>query len=130
MEDALELRVLLDGPTPVYRQVVDQIRTLCVERRLLPGDRLPSIREMAGRFGVHFNTIADAYRALAEEGWLTIEHGRGARVRDRQVPEPLRAETSALHGQRLRHLVAELRGLGLEPEWILAEVQQALGGKS
>lgn len=130
MDDALELRVLLEGPTPVYRQIVDQIRTLCVERRLLPGERLPSIREIAGRLGVHFNTIADAYRALADEGWLTIEHGRGARVCDRQIPEPMRADTTALHGQRLRHLVAELRGLGLAPEWILAEVREALGGKS
>jgi DNA-binding transcriptional regulator YhcF (GntR family) len=129
MESALELRVTLESATPVYRQVVNQIRTLCVEGRLLPGERLPSVREIAGRLGVHFNTIADAYRALADEGWLNIEHGRGASVRDRLIPEPLTAELTAQHGNRLRHLVAELRGLGLDPEWIRAEVNSALGGK-
>jgi GntR family transcriptional regulator len=130
MSSTLQLRVLLDGPTPVYRQVVDQIRTLCVERRLTAGERLPSVRELAGRLGVHFNTIADAYRALADEGWLTIEHGRGAQIKDRHTPEPLTAEAAAYNSSRLRHLVAELLSLGLDPDWIRQEVDSALGAKS
>jgi DNA-binding transcriptional regulator YhcF (GntR family) len=130
MESALELRVVLDSPVPVYRQVVDQIRTLCVESRLLPGERLPSVREIAGQLGVHFNTIADAYRSLADEGWLVIEHGRGARVRDRLIPKPMRPADAVQQSDRLRHLIAELRGKGLDPEWIRAEVNAALGGKS
>jgi GntR family transcriptional regulator len=129
MKDALTLHVVLDSPVPVYRQVVDQLRALCVDGRLEPGHKLPSVREMAGRLGVHFNTIADAYRVLAEEGWLAVEHGRGARVLDRRAPKLPAAAAQIAHGSRLRHLVAELRGLGMDADWIRREVNAALGGK-
>lgn len=126
MQD-LELHITLEGPIPVYRQVLDQLRTLCVEARLKPGDRLPSVRELARRLGIHFNTVAEAYRTLAEEGWLEIVQGRGAQVRDRLTPQPAPAAAQQ-HVSRIRHLVAELRSLGLDPEWIRREVNQALSG--
>jgi GntR family transcriptional regulator len=128
MSEDLEIRVLLGGAVPVYRQVVDQVRTMCVEGRLVAGERLPSIREMAGRLGVHSNTIADAYKVLAEEGWVVVEHGRGVRVKDRGERAPVTGDVAAAQGSRLRHLVAELRGLGLDEVWIRREVDAALGG--
>jgi GntR family transcriptional regulator len=127
MPPNLELRVVLDATTPVYRQVVDQVRTMCVDGLLAPGQKLPSVRELAGRLGVHFNTIADAYRALADEGWVSIEHGRGAVIRDRLRPPVPPANIAEQHGSRLRHLVAELRGLGFNADWIRREVNGALG---
>ena len=43
------------------------------------------MRQLALNLGIHFNTVAEAYRALAQEGFLEIVHGHGARVVDRQV---------------------------------------------
>ncbi|MGO4879595.1 MAG: GntR family transcriptional regulator [Bryobacteraceae bacterium] len=53
------------------RQIVDHLRTLRVEGAVAPSDALPSVRRLAIDLGVHFNTIADAYRALAED-WSSL----------------------------------------------------------
>ncbi len=128
MKESAEVRVVLDSSVPVYRQVVDQIRTLCVGGALVAGEKLPSVRKLAGNLGVHFNTIADAYRALAEEGWIAVEHGRGAVVLDRGKPAQPTSAVQGQHGSRLRHLIAELRGHGFDAKWIRGEVDVALSG--
>lgn len=127
---APQIRVVLDGPTPVYRQIVDQIRTLCVGAGLKPGQPLPSMRQLAATLGVHFNTVAEAYRTLAEEGWLEIRQGRSVTVRERREPKPPTRAAATQHSSRLRHLVAELRANGFSPQWIRQEIESALEGGS
>ncbi|MHB1673128.1 MAG: GntR family transcriptional regulator [Acidobacteriaceae bacterium] len=130
MNEVPQIRIVLDGPTPVYRQVVEQIRTLCVDGGLKPGHALPSVRQLAANLGVHFNTIAEAYRALAAEGWLEVKQGRSVVVCERREPrQPTRA-TVTQHSSRLRYLVAELRANGFSPEWIQHEIESALKGGS
>ena len=67
---------------------------------LKPGDMLAPIREMGLEMGVHFNTIAEAYRLLEAEGWLTLQRGRGkgALVRRRPEPEPGRRRRGIFTG--------------------------------
>ncbi len=123
------IRIALDSPVPVYRQLVDQLRALCVEGRLAPDQKLPSVREIAADLGIHHNTVAEAYRTLAEEGWIVIEHGRGARIVDRRTPRTPTGRAEAAHSARLRQFVAELRAHGLPPEWIRSQINLALSGK-
>jgi DNA-binding transcriptional regulator YhcF (GntR family) len=123
--NAAQIRIDLDSAAPVNRQIVDQLRTLLVDGVIVPDDALPSVRRLAIDLGVHFNTVADAYRTLAEEGWLEISHGRGVRVRQRQAPRPDRAaleETLASFRQRLRQLVAETRAQGVSPAVVAREL--------
>lgn len=63
---------------PIYRQLVTQVVLAILSNDLRPGDRLPSTRELARRFGVHPNTISAGYRQLEREGWT--EHLRGGGV--------------------------------------------------
>jgi DNA-binding transcriptional regulator YhcF (GntR family) len=63
---------------PIYRQLVTQVALAILSNDLRPGDRLPSTRELARRFGVHQNTISAGYRQLEREGWT--EHHRGGGV--------------------------------------------------
>jgi GntR family transcriptional regulator len=118
---AAQLRIDLDSAAPVNRQIVDHLRTLLVEGAVAPDDILPSVRRLAIDLGVHFNTVADAYRTLAEEGWLEISHGRGVRVRRRRAPRA-DDETLANYRRRLRQLVAEMRAQGLSPAIIVREL--------
>jgi len=124
--NAAQIRIDLDSAAPVTRQIVDQLRTLLVEGALAPDDTLPSVRRLAIDLGVHFNTVADAYRTLAEEGWLEISHGRGVRVRKRQTPRHDKEaldETLANFRRRLRQLAAETRAQGLPPAIIARELE-------
>jgi DNA-binding transcriptional regulator YhcF (GntR family) len=106
------IQIDLDSTTPVNRQIVDQLRLQLVAGGIRPGDALPSVRRLAIDLGVHFNTVADAYRTLAEEGWLDVSQGRAVRVRARAMP-PASSETRQMFLRRLRQLVAEARASGV-----------------
>jgi DNA-binding transcriptional regulator YhcF (GntR family) len=127
VSDDTQIRIDLDASTPVNRQIVDQIRTLLVEGALPPGADLPSVRRLATDLGVHFATVADAYRTLAEEGWLEISHGRSARVLPRRAPAADR-EAHELFRRRLRQLVAEARSLGVSAKKIASELDSLAKG--
>lgn len=65
---------------PIYCQLVTQITLAILSGDLKPGDRLPSTRELARRFGIHPNTISAGYRELDREGWTETRHGSGVYV--------------------------------------------------
>jgi DNA-binding transcriptional regulator YhcF (GntR family) len=111
------LKIDLGSPTPVYRQILDSLRALLVGGAFAPGERLPTVREMAIDFGVNHNTVAEAYRLLAEEGWLELKRHHGATVilRPAQRAGPARQEDFA---QRLRELAARAIADGVDKEEI------------
>lgn len=67
---------------------------------LVPGQRLPSTREMARRFHLHPNTVSAGYRQLERENWVELRHGSGVYVRD------LRPELSTSSPLELDRLIA------------------------
>ena len=123
MNDGLTLRINLDSDVPAYRQIVDGIRILLVNGNLAPGAELPSVRRVAVDLGVHFNTVAEAYRTLADEGWLDLRHGRSAVVLKRGLPV-VNAEQLAEFRQRLRSLVAKMQSQGAPAAKLSAELRR------
>jgi GntR family transcriptional regulator len=118
------LRIDFGSSVPVYRQIVDGLRILLVDDQLLPGDPLPPVRQMAVDLGVHFNTVAEAYRTLAEEGWLEIGRRSGARVISRPTPQPAGPETGQAFERRLRELVADVEARGFARSRIAGELRR------
>jgi GntR family transcriptional regulator len=122
------IQIDLSSATAAWRQIADQLRTLVIEGALAPGDALPAVRRLAVDLGVHFNTVAEAYRSVAEEGFLEITHGHGARVAQ---PEKVRAagpEVAIDFRQRLRELVAGMRARGLSPRQVAGELKLMAAG--
>ena len=116
------LRIDFSSPTPAYRQIVDGLRLLFVGGELQPGDTLPTIRTLALDLGVHFSTVAEAYRTLSVEGWLELKRRHGATVTERHNPAPA-PEAQAEFGTRLRQLIAQVRAAGLAPTVIREEME-------
>src|ERR1700722_11952317 len=116
------LKIDASAPTPLVRQIVDQLRVLLVDGSLPPATALPPVRRLATDLAVHFNTVAEAYRQLASEGWLDLRQGRGATVVEREAPAPSRREISG-YRQRLRELVSQMRAQGVSPARIVAELK-------
>jgi DNA-binding transcriptional regulator YhcF (GntR family) len=119
----MTLAVDLSSSTPVYRQIADGLRILLVNSELSPGDSLPPVRRLALDLGVHFNTVAEAYRTLAAEGWLDIGRRSGARVLARRAPRAA-APDAALFQRRLRELVAEGQARGFTRARIAGELRR------
>ncbi len=82
----MELRIDPSSAVPVYAQVVEQVRTLIALRALRPGDRLPSVRELAAQVRINRNTAAKAYRLLEAAGVLETRAGQGTFVADGVPP--------------------------------------------
>jgi len=77
----MKLWFALRSEVPIFRQMVTQVSLAILAGDLKPGDRLPSTRDLARRFGLHANTISAGYRQLEREGWTEYRHGSGVYVR-------------------------------------------------
>jgi DNA-binding transcriptional regulator YhcF (GntR family) len=121
------LRLDPASPVPLVRQIVDQLRVPLVDGSLQPGTVLPPVRRLATDLAVHFNTVAEAYRQLASEGWLDLRQGRGATVVEREAPAASRRELSG-YRQRLKELVSQMRARGVPVAKIAAELKAAAEG--
>jgi len=115
------LKIDLASDLPASEQIVRGLRATLMARRFRPGDQLPSVRQLAVDLGVHHNTVAGAYRQVAEEGWLELRRGRGATVIERPAPTPTpRAE--AEFRQRLEELVVKALAEGVPTEAVSREL--------
>src|ERR1700683_243166 len=101
-------------------QLVTQIILGILSDDLRPGQRLPSIRELARRFGLHPNTVSAGYRQLDREHWVEFRRGSGVYVRDTKPERALSAEFAL--DQLLGGLLRSARGL----EFPLATVRSRL----
>ncbi|MEM5947132.1 GntR family transcriptional regulator [Spirochaetia bacterium 38H-sp] len=72
---------------PIYRQLADQIISFIAEKKLRPGDKLPSIRELSGDLGINLHTVNKAYKLLADDGFLVMTPS-GVFVNASGIPAP------------------------------------------
>jgi GntR family transcriptional regulator len=110
---------------PIYLQIKEYFKSLIANRTLVPGDQLPTIRELSVELTVNPNTIAHAYSELEREGLLATRQGRGTFV----IEIEDRAELDALGRQRLCDLmenaIVEARALG----YSLDDIEECMGNK-
>jgi GntR family transcriptional regulator len=65
------------SPTPIYKQITDQVCLAVAGGRLVVGEQLPSVRALAEDLVVNPNTVARAYADLTREGLIESRAGRG-----------------------------------------------------
>jgi GntR family transcriptional regulator len=128
MASALRVSLNLESPVPAYRQIADDLRRHLVDERLTPGDLLPPTRQLALDLGVHFNTVAIAYRLLADEGWLELKRRRGATVIPRNTPRVVdRRQVDGLLRQ-LEQIAAQLRSAGMSSRQVSSALRRLAQG--
>ena len=82
----MNLRITPNDSTPLYQQIVNQVKYMISSGQLRPGDELPPIRTLSETIIVNANTVARAYRDLEREGLVTCQRGIGTRVSARGSP--------------------------------------------
>lgn len=68
------------GVTPIYEQIVTQIKAAILQGELLPGDMLPSMRMLAKELRISVITTKRAYEELEREGLIVSHTGKGSFV--------------------------------------------------
>jgi DNA-binding transcriptional regulator YhcF (GntR family) len=69
------------GGVPLHDQLLAQLELRILTGVLAPGQRLPSVRALARRLGLHANTVSSAYRDLETAGHVELRRGAGVYVR-------------------------------------------------
>ena len=91
---------------PIYAQIVRQVTIAIADGSLSPGERVPSVRELATRMAVNPNTVARAYRELQSQDILTAVRGTGLAV-TAESPARCRDLRLNLIRERLRSVLDE-----------------------
>ena len=111
----MRIRVETSSGMPITRQIAAQIRAQCASGTLQPGQRLPSVRALAGELAGNQNTILRVYERLTAERLLERRHGDGTFVADRVPSGQMKAQRRLLREQIAR--TAELaKTLGMDAE--------------
>ncbi len=76
----MEIVIDIDGPVPLFAQLIDQIKKAVLTEKIGPGDSLPSIRQLANDLGLNNKTVAKAYRLLERDSVIQTKGYRGTFV--------------------------------------------------
>ena len=80
----LNLTIKTGSPTPIYRQITDQVCLAAATGAILPGEAVPSVRGLAEQLVINPNTVAKAYNELRREGVIESQPGRGMFLAERR----------------------------------------------
>ena len=112
---------------PYYEQLVLRVKQQIVQGILRPGDRLPSVREMARQEQLNPNTVSKAYKQLEAQQVITTVHGKGTYVRETTPPAGDSGQVIASKKQLLT-LLTEIRYLGVALDEVVDWIKAAYEG--
>jgi len=110
---------------PIYEQLMRQVKHGIISGALVPGDSLPTVRELAGRLVVNPNTVARAYRELELAGLVESNTRRGTIVKF-SPPPIISSERKKRLQPLIEELIAEARVLGFSDEELKERIGETL----
>ena len=116
--------------TPIYRQLLEQVRRLVASGRLAPGDELPSVRELAVEHAVNPMTISKAYALLEAEGLLERNRGKPMTVAAQSRSQTAVRDRLRRLDREAEQLVLAARQLGLKKREVLDLIDKKWGDEN
>jgi GntR family transcriptional regulator len=114
--------------TPIYEQIVNQVKELIVKGALREGDKIPSVRELSGLLLINPNTAAKSYQELERQGVIATVRGKGAFVCKPASSPGMERERGEQLREELKRVIVEARHLGLAKsgfrQWMEEELER------
>lgn len=95
---------------PIYAQLMDTLKRRIVTGRYLPGEKLPSVRELAAEAGINPNTVQRAYQELEREGLIYTQRATGKYVTEQK--NDLHQARDELARQQMQDFLLSMQSLG------------------
>lgn len=119
----LRLTVHHTEPLPIYAQIVQQVRYAILAGDMRPGEKIPTVRQLAVDLAVNSNTIARAYAELHREGLIDMRQGVGTFVSPHPRPPAERSRKTRLAA--LAHsAVIEAAAIGASVDDLLEAIRE------
>ena len=114
----------LNSDRPIYTQILEKIQTRIISGVYKPGDRLPSVRELAAEANVNPNTMQKAFAELERSGLILTQRNSGRTVtEDTNMISQLQTQVALSQVQNFFQAMMEL---GFNKDDILAFVKKAM----
>ncbi len=95
---------------PIYAQLMDTLKRRIITGRYLPGEKLPSVRELAAEAGINPNTVQRAFSELEREGLIYTQRATGKYVTDNA--DEIKAARQALAKTQVAGFLSNMQSLG------------------
>ena len=110
----------LDSSRPIYLQIIERVQMAIITGRYQPGDKLPSVRDLAQEAAVNPNTMQKALSELERSGLIYSQRTSGRFItEDKELIHQMKKELAAAE---VSAFVAHMKQLGITPE----EIRQLL----
>ena len=119
----IEIKLDLKSGVPFYRQVIDQVKAAIATETLSPGDRLPTVRQLAVDLSINPNTVSRAYTELELTGLVETQMGSGTFVGSRPV-ERNDVEMRRVLDQLCQEFLSRISTHGFTLEEVLENLEQ------
>jgi GntR family transcriptional regulator len=126
MNPVLLFQINPSSGVPIYRQLMDQVRTLIGAGRLTEGAMVPSVRQIAEGLQINPMTVSKAWSVLERDGVLERVRGQGMRVLAAAKPRATVKERQQALQPLLEQVVIQAAQLSLSREQVLAAMAAAL----
>ena len=123
-----EMKLDLSTGIPAYRQIIDAVLAGIASRTLLPGDQLPTVRQLAVDLAINPNTVVRAYRELEIRGILATQQGTGTFITNQEVKPDDGAKQRRI-AQFTRDLLARAGAEGITIEDLLQHLEELKNGQ-
>ena len=112
----------LDSDRPIYTQILEVIQYQIVAGRYQPGERLPSVRDLASEAGVNPNTMQRAFAELERNGLVMAQRTSGRVVTENM--EMISEVRNKLAREQIREFIDKMKKLGFEKKEILSLLEE------
>lgn len=104
---------------PIFEQIAEMICKKIIENAYPPGERIPSVRELAGVLSVNPNTVVAAYNLLADKNIIVTQRGIGYITTSNAKTLSKKYMENVLVHDELKRVLKELKDLGIKEEQII-----------
>ncbi|MEK3733274.1 MULTISPECIES: GntR family transcriptional regulator [Paenibacillus] len=118
------MSIEFDNNLPIYLQIMTYLKKEIVIGKLRPGDKIPSVRELAAELQINPNTVQRTFQELEREGIVETRRGLGRFVTSEE--EKIMTIKKEMAGELLENFIKGMQELGFEEQDIVAIVTDAV----
>ncbi len=120
------IKLDLKRDTPIYEQIIEQVKFHVVKGNIKPGMAIPSVRKLALELKITPGTVAKAYQELERQGIVETIRGKGVYIAGERDSKPDATRIEAVK-KSLEPGLLELKVMGLEEEKVIQLIKDMYG---
>lgn len=118
------MSIEFDNNLPIYLQIMTYLKKEIIIGKLQPGDKIPSVRELASELQINPNTVQRTFQELEREGIVETRRGLGRYVTSEE--SKIMEIKKEMAGELLERFIRGMQELGFKDQDIISIVEDAV----